>query len=278
MHQTTYIQKLLKLFGMDKSNPLCAPMIGRSKTADKPSQPCKEEEKEYYDKTCYLAAIEALLYLSIFIHLDISFTTSVLARHSQRPSIHHWNKVKHLLRYLRGIEDLGLLYIQGGEITRYADAGFKLDKVSGKSQTGYIFLKNNAPISWKSVKQMVTATSSNHFELIAFHEATREAVWLRSMNKIILEKCELTQDNKPTIIFEDNATCVAQVEEGFIKSDRDKHIFGFIQELIQSKQIEVQKVESAHNLVDILTKVLPAYTHRRLVQQAGMRLHHELFF
>jgi hypothetical protein len=134
--------------------------------------------------------------------------------------------VKHLFRYLRGTEDLGLLYTTGGikEIIGYADAGFRSDEVSGKSQTGYIFLKNNAPISWKSVKQTVTATSTNHSELIAFHEATREAVWLRSMNSIILNQCGLNQEEKATVIFEDNAACVAQVGAGFIKSDRMKHI------------------------------------------------------
>ena len=36
LHQTTYTQKLLKHSGMDKSNPLFAPMIGRSKTVDEP--------------------------------------------------------------------------------------------------------------------------------------------------------------------------------------------------------------------------------------------------
>ena len=138
---------------MDKSNPLFAPMIGWSKTANDPYQPCEEEEEEYYDKTCYLTAVGALLYLTTITRRDISFDTSVLARHSQRPSVRHWNTVKHFLCYLQGIEDLGLLYTQGGiaEITRY-DVGFKSDKVSGKSQIGYIFLKNNAPIFWKSVK------------------------------------------------------------------------------------------------------------------------------
>ena len=153
LHQMTYIQKLLKRFGMDKSNPLSAPMIGCNKITDHPYRPCKEEE-EYYDKTHYLAAIGALLYLSTFTGPDISFAMSVLVRHSQRPSICHWNEVKHLLRYLRGTEDLRLLYTQGGttEIKGYAGAGFKSDKVIGKSQTRYIFLKNNAPISWKLVK------------------------------------------------------------------------------------------------------------------------------
>ena len=87
----------------------------------------------------------------------------------------------------------------------YADSGFKTDEVSGKSQTGYIFVKNGAPISWKSSKQTVTATSTNHAELLAFHEASREAVWLRTMQGILAKQCNQDQEIKPTIIFEDNA-------------------------------------------------------------------------
>jgi hypothetical protein len=129
---------------MDKSNLLAAPMIGRSKTADDPYTPYEEEEEEFHDKTQYITTMGALLYLSTYTRPDISFAVSVLARHSQRPCIRHWNGVKHLLRYLRGTEDLGLLYTQGGtaEIIGYADAGFRSDETSGKSQTGYIFLKN----------------------------------------------------------------------------------------------------------------------------------------
>ena len=105
---------------------------------------------------------------------------------------------------------------------------------------------------------IVAATSANHSELIAFHEATREAVWLHTMHKIITEQCGLTQDNKPTVIFEDNVVCVAQVRARFIKTDRVKHIcpqvFGFSQDLIQSGQIEIKKVDSAHNIADINTR------------------------
>jgi hypothetical protein len=282
LHQTGYTQKLLKRFGMDKANPLSAPMMGQSRTSDDPYRPCEEEEEEFYDRTRYLAAVGALLYLSTFTRPDISFTISVLARHSQKPAMRHWNGVRHVLRYLRGTEDLGIHDTISGtpEIVGYADAGFKSDDISGKSQMGYIFLKNNAPISWKSIKQTITATSTNHSELIAFHKATRETVWLRQMHKIITEQCKFAQDSKPTMVFEDNAACVAQLGAGFIKTDRTKHIcpeiFGFIQELIQSGQIEVKKIESAHNLADMLTKALPAHTHRKLVQVAGMKLFHEL--
>ena len=211
LHQTTYTRKLLRRFGMDKSNPLSIPMIGRSKNLDDPYTPCEEEEEEYHDRGQYLAAVGALLYLSTYTRPDISFDVSILARHNQRPSVRHWHGVKHLLRYLRGTEDLGLLYTKGGQenVVGYADAEFRSDETSGKSQTGYMFLKNNAPITWKSIKQMVTATSTNHSELIAFHEATREAVWIHNLDKTIKAQCGLNYDSQATIIFEDNVACVA---------------------------------------------------------------------
>ena len=173
LHQTTYTRKVLKRFGMHNANSLVALMIGRSRTLQDPYTPASEEEEEV-DKARYLAAVGALLYLTTFTCPDISFAASTLGRHSQKSIVRHWAGIKHLLRYLRGTEDLGLLYSRDGaaKFVGYADAGYKSNPKSGKSQTGYIFIKNGAPISWKSVKQTVTATSTNHAKLIAFHEAS----------------------------------------------------------------------------------------------------------
>ena len=114
-----------------------------------PYTPTSKEEEEEVDKLGYLTAIGALLYLATFTRPDISFTVSTLGRHSQKPTVKHWAGVKHLFRYLRGTKDLGLLYSRDGatRFVGYADAGYKSDPKSGKSQTGYIFLKNGAPIS-----------------------------------------------------------------------------------------------------------------------------------
>lgn len=152
---------------------------------------------------------------------------------------------------------------------------------AGKSQTGYIFLKNGAPISWKSTKQTVTATSTNHAEvLLVFHEAARECVWLRTMERVLIEQCKIQVKDKPTVIFEDNSACIRQMSTGFIKADRTKHIsphiFTYSQDLIESRQLEIRKVESEHNIADMLTKALPTYKHKQLVKAAGMRTLHEL--
>ena len=151
---------------------------------------------------------------------------------------------------------------------------------AGKPQTGYLFLKNGAPISWKSTKQTITATSTNHAELLAFHEVARECVWLRTMEGILMRQCKIETKHQPTVIFEDNAACIQQMSSGFIKVDRTKHIsphiFTFSQELIERGQLVIRKVESEHNLADMLTKTLPAYKHNKLVAEARMKTLHSL--
>jgi hypothetical protein len=57
----------------------------------------------------------------------------------------------------------------------YTDAGYLSDPHNGKSQTGFVFLHGGTSISWKSSKQTLTETSTNH------SEASRECVWLRRM-------------------------------------------------------------------------------------------------
>ena len=135
-------------------------------------------------------------------------------------------------------------------------------------------------MSWKSVKQTMTATSTNHAKLIAFHEASRELVWLCTVERIVLQQAGLAPSQEPTVIHKDNSACISQVAAGFIKADRIKHvdpqIFSYTQDLIQNGQLHVNKIESANNIVDMLTKALLAYTHKKLVYATGMRSHLEL--
>ena len=69
----------------------------------------------------------------------------------------------------------------------YVDAGHFFDPLKAKSQTGYVFTNRGTAISWHSQKQTLVATSSNHSEIIALHEASRECVWIRSMTRHIKE-------------------------------------------------------------------------------------------
>ena len=49
----------------------------------------------------------------------------------------------------------------------------------------------------------------------------------------------------PTTIYEDNAACIEQIKEGYIKGDKTKHIspkFFFTHELQKSHEIEVKQI------------------------------------
>lgn len=89
------------------------------------------------------------------------------------------------------------------------------------------------------------------------------------MESVLAEQCKIDLGVKPTVIYEDNAACINQVTSGFIKTDRVKHvsphIFGYTQDMTEFGQIEVRKIESDHNIVDMLTKALPTYKHKKLV-------------
>ena len=79
--------------------------------------------------------------------------------------------------------------------------------------------------SWRFFKQTMVATSANHSEILAIHEASRECICLKSMIQYIRESCGLFFiKSDPKILFEDNAACIAQITGGYIKGDRTKHI------------------------------------------------------
>jgi len=98
---------------------------------------------------------------------------------------------------------------------------------------------------------------------------------LRSVTQHIQVTCELPVNRDPTVLFEDNVACVAQLKEGFIKSDRTKHIFpkffSFSQELDKNKEINIQYIRSSDNVADLFTKALPTTTLRKLIRDIGIR-------
>ena len=74
------------------------------------------------------------------------------------------------------------------------------------------------------MKQTLVATSTNHSEIIALYEAARECVWLRRMIGHIQKSCGMNTADAPTIIYEDNAACVAQMHMGYVKRNLTNHI------------------------------------------------------
>ncbi|KAF3674795.1 hypothetical protein FXO37_06224 [Capsicum annuum] len=65
------------------------------------------------------------------------------------------------------------------DLIGHADVGYLSDPHKARSQIGYMFICGGTVISWRYTKQSIIATSSNHAEIIAIHEASRECLALR---------------------------------------------------------------------------------------------------
>ena len=164
---------------MDKAHPLSSPMVVRSLDVKNDLfRPCEKSEELLGPEVPYLSVIGALMYLANCTRPDIAFSVNLLARYSSAPTRRHWKGIQHILRYLSGTTDMGLFYSNKSKekLLGYADAGYLSDPHKARSQTGYVFNYNGTAISWRSVKQTMVATSSNHSEIITIHEASRECI------------------------------------------------------------------------------------------------------
>ena len=86
------------------------------------------------------------------------------------------------MRYLQGTKDYMLMYRRtySLEVISYSDADFVGCVDSRKSTSGYIFKLADGAVSWRSVKQTLTTTSTMEVEFISCFEASSHGVWLKS--------------------------------------------------------------------------------------------------
>jgi hypothetical protein len=79
----------------------------------------------------------------------------------------------------------------------------------------------------------------------------------------IQSSCGIHSTELPTIIYEDNAACVAQMQQGYIKRNVIKHIspkLFYPHQHQWSGEIRVMQTKSCDNLADLFTKSLPYST------------------
>ena len=122
-------------------------------------------------------------------------------RYSSAPTQRHLTGIKHITRYLHGTTDLKIFSCydcRDPSFVGYVDQGYLSDSRKSRSQTGYVFLNGNAATFWSSTKQTLVAT-------LAFYEASRECVWLKSLIQHVRSSCQLASTaGISDIIYEDN--------------------------------------------------------------------------
>jgi len=151
----------------------------------------------------------------------------------------------------------GLKYTRAAQgkdaLEGYVDSDYAGNVYTRKSLSGFVFTLFDTAISWKANQQSVVALSTTQAEYIAFVEGVKEAMWLKGMI------CELGITQECVKIHCDSQSAI-HLANHQVYHERTKHIdicLHFVRDMIESKEIVVEKVASEENSADVFTKLLP---------------------
>ncbi|KAJ4713080.1 Retrovirus-related Pol polyprotein from transposon TNT 1-94 [Melia azedarach] len=153
LSQKSYIEKVIKRYGMQDCKPGDTPVVKGDKFNLK--QCLKNDiEKKEMQKIPYVSAIGSLIYTQVCTRPDIAYVTGMMGRYLSNLGVDHWKAAKRVLRYLQRTKDYMLTYqrLDKLEIVGYTDFDFFECQDSMKSTWGYVFLLAGGAISYKSAK------------------------------------------------------------------------------------------------------------------------------
>ena len=116
------------------------------------------------------------------------------------------------------MKDLWLAYRgQVKELMGYVDADRSMNE-DRRAISGYTFLVNGGAVSWSAKRQELILLLTTESEYVAATQATKEALWLRSLIAQIF-----AINLPPTTLFSDNQSAIALLKEHQYHA-RTKHI------------------------------------------------------
>lgn len=186
--QRTYIEQVLKDYGLFFSIPVFTPLPHGIELSDE--QPPSSDEDRYFmrDKP-YRPLLGSMMWIAGCTRPDIAFAVNLLTQFQNNPGIAHWKALVHLARYLRGTMDYRLVYRaprEGEKIEDllrpyiYADADYGGCKDTRRSTSGYVGLVGGCPVSWSSKRQPTISSSTAEAEYKALGRAAQQGVWMKS--------------------------------------------------------------------------------------------------
>ncbi|KAG8479822.1 hypothetical protein CXB51_029312 [Gossypium anomalum] len=256
LNQKQYLKKVLQCFGVNENTKHVSTPLASHLKLNAQLSPKTEGEREYMAKVPYANAVGSLMYAIACTRPDTSQAVGVVSRYMHDPGKGHWQAVKWILRYLRKTEDAGLVFEQdealGQFVVGYVDSDFAGDLDKRRSTTGYLFTLAKAPVSWKSTLQSTVAISTTEAEYMAVTKAVKDAIWLNGL----LEDLGVVQSHISLYCDSQSAIHLAKNQ---VYHSRTKHIdvrYHFVREVFEKGKILLQKIPTADNPADMMTKVV----------------------
>ena len=202
------------------------------------------------------------MYAAIHTRPDILFALGRLSQYLSDPAEHHGHALKALLRYVRSIVNLGIVYNASGssDLIGYSDSDYALDRLDRKSILGYCFMLGEGPVSWMSRKQKSVATSTTEAEYMAMSTCAKEGLWITQLlkdmrmskylgdnrHRVNIKEDDTHKSDSPVQLKGDNQAALTLVKDAHVH-ERSKHIdvaYHHVRDLHIKNQIHVSFVAS----------------------------------
>ena len=121
-------------------------------------------------------------------------------------------------------------------------------------------------MSWKSKPQKCISLTTTEAEYIAVAKACKEVLWMKNFLQ------ELRHKQEKYNLFCDNQSAIHLAKNSSFHS-RTKHIevqYHWIQEVMSSKLLQLEKIHTNQNSLYMMTKVLPKEKLQVCNEVAGM--------
>lgn len=219
----------------------------------------------------YRKAVGLLMYAAMGTRPDVMFAVTALSQFMQNPGHAHWDTVKRILRYLKGMRELWLIYgdTQDG-IKGFLDADWGSTTEHCHLISGYIYTLDGGAISWSAKKQNIVALSSTEAEYIALTHAAKEALWLRY---ILADIIHPDVAKHPLALYCDNHSMIALAKDNTFHP-RTKHIdirFHFIHDTVEDNKLSLKHLCTEDMPADLFTTALPRPRLEHLSALFGLR-------
>ncbi|GKA53986.1 hypothetical protein Tco_0752935 [Tanacetum coccineum] len=196
----------------------------------------KDEDGEEVDVHMYRSMIGSLMYLTSS-RPNIMFVACVYARYQVNPKVSHLYVVKRIFRYLKGQPKLGLWYPKDSpfNLVAYTNSDYVGASLDRKFTTGGCQFLGCRLISWQCKKQTVVANSITEAEYVAASSCCRQVLWIQ--NQLL--------------------------DYGTKHIERRNH---FIRDCNEKKLIQMVKIDTDKNAVDLLTKAFDVRKAKKSVK------------
>ncbi|MBW0553834.1 hypothetical protein O181_093549 [Austropuccinia psidii MF-1] len=200
--------------------------------------------------------IQSLNYLSTATRPDLAHAVSALSQYLENLGIWKWKGFLHVLQYLKQSQEVRLHYHRNGKqgIVTCSNVYWGNCRVTRQSISGYLELFEGCLVLWKTGKQKSVFTSTAEAEDKALCDLTSEMLWLRQW----MIEIGIVEPNCQILMGNDNQSCINTANgDSSFNNKRMKHVdikLHFVREVVQSKDFQLQYIQSESMLADFLTK------------------------